>query len=88
MASNDDPGRPVNCHIRPTGSPTWRDTLRLRDWLRAHPDAVREYAELKHRLAARQWDSIDAYATAKSPFVTSALDRAQRWAARIGRRVG
>ncbi|PZS17962.1 MAG: dephospho-CoA kinase [Pseudonocardiales bacterium] len=88
MATNADPGRAVNCHIRPAESPAWRDAVLLRDWLRAHPDAVREYAELKHRLAARQWDSIDAYATAKSPFVASVLDRAQRWAARTGWRVG
>ncbi|PZS40291.1 MAG: dephospho-CoA kinase [Pseudonocardiales bacterium] len=88
MATNADPGRAVNCHIRPADSPTWRDAVLLRDWLRTHPDDVREYAELKHRLAARRWDSIDAYATAKSPFVASALDRAQRWAARTGWQVG
>ncbi len=84
MATNADPARAVNCHIRPADSPTWRETLLLRDWLRAHPDGVREYAELKHRLAAQPWDSIDAYATAKTPFVSSALDRAQQWAARTG----
>ncbi len=88
MATNADPGRAVNCHIRPADSPAWRDSILLRDWLRAHPDGVREYAELKHRLAAQQWNSIDGYATAKSPFVASALDRAQRWAARTGWLVG
>jgi dephospho-CoA kinase len=84
MATNADPARDVNCHIRPVDSPSWRETLLLRDWLRAHPAVVREYAELKHRLAAQQWDSIEAYATAKTPFVCSALDRAERWAARTG----
>ncbi len=83
-ATNADPGRAVNCHIRPADSPTWRETLLLRDWLRAHPDGAREYAELKHRLAAQQWDSIDAYATAKTPFISSALDGAERWALRTG----
>jgi dephospho-CoA kinase len=83
-ATNADPARTVNCHIRPADSPFWRETLLLRDWLRAHPDGVREYAELKYRLAAQQWDSIDAYATAKSPFMAGALGRAQRWAARTG----
>lgn len=83
-ATNADPARAVNCHIRPADSPFWRETLLLRDWLRAHPDGVREYAELKYRLAAQQWDSIDAYATAKSPFMAGALGRAQRWAARTG----
>jgi dephospho-CoA kinase len=81
MATNADPARPVNCHIRPADSPTWREALLLRDWLRAHPAGVREYAELKHRLVAQQWDSIDAYADAKTPFVSGALARAQQWAA-------
>jgi dephospho-CoA kinase len=84
MATNADPARDVNCHIRPAGSPTWWNAVLLRDWLRAHPTDAREYAELKHRLAAQQWDSIDAYATAKTPFISSALDRAQLWALRSG----
>jgi dephospho-CoA kinase len=84
MATNADPARAVNCHIRPVDSPSWRETLLLRDWLRVHPADVQEYAEFKHRLAAQRWDSIDAYATAKTPFVCSALDRAERWAARTG----
>jgi dephospho-CoA kinase len=83
-AANADPGRAVNCHIRPAGSPTWRGALLLRDWLRAHPADAREYAEVKHRLAARPWDSSDAYVDAKTPFVHAALDRAEQWAARTG----
>jgi dephospho-CoA kinase len=82
--TNADPARDVNCHIRPADSPTWREALLLRDWLRAHPAGVREYAELKHRLVAQQWDTIDAYAAAKTPFICNALDRAQRWATRTG----
>ena len=88
VVANADPGRAVNCHVRPQDSPFWRDTLLLRDWLRAHPDGAAEYAALKHRLAAWQWDSIDAYAAAKTPFLHGVLERAQRWAARSGRQVG
>jgi dephospho-CoA kinase len=88
MATNADPARAVNCHIRPADSPTWRETLLLRDWLRAHPAGVREYAELKHRLVAQRWDSMEAYATAKTPFLFSVLDQAQLWAARTGWWVG
>jgi dephospho-CoA kinase len=80
IAVNADPARAVNCHLRTVASPAWREALLLRDWLRAHPDGVREYAAVKHELAARQWASIDAYADAKTPFVHSALDRAERWA--------
>jgi dephospho-CoA kinase len=80
IAVNADPARAVNCHLRTVASSAWREALLLRDWLRAHPDGVREYAAVKHELAARQWASIDAYADAKTPFVHSALDRAERWA--------
>lgn len=88
IAVNADPARAVNCHIRPIDSPAWRETVLLRDWLRAHPSSARKYAEVKRRLAARPWDSIDAYADAKTPFVHAALDRAQQWAAGTGWRVG
>lgn len=84
LACNADPARPVNCHIRPAASPAWRESLLLRDWLRAHPEGVREYAAVKHELAERRWDSIDAYAEAKTPFIRSTLDRARRWAAETG----
>lgn len=87
MATNADPTRAVNCHVRPAASPTWREAVLLRDWLRAHPAGVAEYAGLKHRLAVEPWDSIEDYADAKSPFVFSALDRAERWALRTGWRV-
>ena len=84
IAFNADPGRAVNCHIRPLDSPVWRETLLLRDWLRAHPDGVREYAEVKQALAMQRLPSIDAYAAVKTPFISGALARAERWAAQSG----
>jgi dephospho-CoA kinase len=81
IATNADPGRAVNCHVRPLDSPVWRETLLLRDWLRAHPDGVREYAEVKQALATQRLPSIDAYAEAKTPFISGALARAECWAA-------
>lgn len=84
LACNADPARAVNCHIRPETSPTWRDALLLRDWLRATPAAVDEYAALKRRLAAQPHESIDHYAEAKTPWINSALERADRWAAETG----
>ncbi len=87
IAANADPGRPVNCHIRPVTSPTWRDALLLRDWLRAHPEGVAEYAALKRELAAQPHESVDEYATRKTPWVNAALARADEWADEVGRRV-
>jgi dephospho-CoA kinase len=85
LAVNADPARAVNCHVRVEASPAWREALLLRDWLRATPEAVREYSALKHRLAAAPHASIDEYAEAKTPWMRSALVRAGEWAAAAGR---
>lgn len=84
MACNADPARAVNLHVRPAGSPTWRDALLLRDWLRDHPAGVAEYAALKRRLSQRPHESIDEYAQAKTPWIHDALARADRWAMQSG----
>lgn len=84
LAGNADPDRPVNCHVRPRTSPAWRDGLLLRDWLRAHPEAVAEYATLKRELAARPHESVDAYAQMKTPWINAALGRADAWARNTG----
>jgi dephospho-CoA kinase len=73
MAMNADPGRAVNCHVRPEASPAWREALAFRDRLRAEPAVAAEYAQLKRRLAAEPHDSIDAYAQAKTPFLRRVL---------------
>jgi dephospho-CoA kinase len=83
-AGNADPVRTVNVHIRPVRSPTWRDALLLRDWLRATPAATADYAALKSRLAAGSYDSIDDYAARKTPWINSALTRGEAWAAHTG----
>lgn len=82
MACNTDPARAANVHVRPIGSPTWRDALLLRDWLRADPTGSAEYATLKLRLAGERHESIDEYAAAKTPWINGALARADEWAAR------
>ncbi|WP_053202991.1 dephospho-CoA kinase [Jiangella muralis] len=87
LICNADPGRAVNCHIRPVTSPSWRDGLLLRDWLRAHPDAVAEYAALKRDLAAQPHDTVDDYATRKTPWINAALASADAWAEEVGWRV-
>lgn len=84
LACNADPGRAVNCHIRPESSPTWRDALLLRDWLRATPSGVGEYAQLKRHLAAQPHETIDHYADTKTPWINAALTRADTWSREAG----
>jgi GrpB-like predicted nucleotidyltransferase (UPF0157 family) len=57
-------------------SPGYRDHLLFRDYLRAHPEAVREYADLKRRLADRHRHDGDAYQRAKSAFIDDVTRRA------------
>ncbi|MEW1819557.1 dephospho-CoA kinase [Arthrobacter sp. NPDC080031] len=69
---NSDPGRAANVHVRVLGSPGWRYALLFRDWLRANPDAVRMYTDMKQELAALHAGDHRtlAYAEAKEPWFT------------------
>jgi dephospho-CoA kinase len=82
FAQSADPGRPVNCHVRPADSPTWRDALLLRDYLRDVPGVAGDYARLKRELAAAPHESIDDYAEAKTPWMRFTLAAADAWAGR------
>ena len=84
MACNADPGRAANVHVRPVESPTWRDALLLRDWLRATPSGAEEYAALKRELVTLPHETIDDYADRKTPWIKGALARADAWVARTG----
>jgi GrpB-like predicted nucleotidyltransferase (UPF0157 family) len=69
-------------HVVEAGGDEERQTLAFRDYLRANPAAAREYETLKRALAATfggaDASAREAYATAKSEFVTriDALTRA------------
>ncbi|MEJ5944759.1 dephospho-CoA kinase [Pseudokineococcus basanitobsidens] len=76
FATNADPARAVNCHVRPAGRRT-EDVLLLRDLLRAHADERDAYAGLKARLAAQPHGSVDEYAHRKGPWIRAALERAR-----------
>lgn len=45
--------------------------ITLRNYLRAHPEKVEEYAQLKQELAARYTYDIDAYVEGKTQFIMS-----------------
>ena len=57
-------------------SPALRDHLLFRDYLRAHPETARAYAELKRELVLRNADDRMAYQAAKSGFVKAVTRRA------------
>jgi len=63
-------------YVCPEGSIGIVNQLAVRDYLRAHPDAGRQYAELKKRLAAQFPRDIDSYVFGKTDFVLDVLRRA------------
>ncbi len=61
--------RTHHLHLVPTGSPRYLEELAFRDFLRGQPDAARDYAVLKRRLAERFRTDREAYTDSKGEFV-------------------
>ena len=64
---------PQNLYVCAEDSPELRRHLAFRDYLRAHPDDARRYAELKRELAARYVTDIDRYVDGKAEFIEAIL---------------
>jgi GrpB-like predicted nucleotidyltransferase (UPF0157 family) len=73
-----DPGRRTHhLHVVPRDAPRYREELAFRDHLRANPGKARDYAELKHRLAARFEYDREGYTRAKADFIQRILREAE-----------
>jgi GrpB-like predicted nucleotidyltransferase (UPF0157 family) len=79
-------GEPHSHHVHmvEVTGPLWENHLLFRDYLRTHPEAVREYSKLKRGLAARFRNDRPAYAEGKAGFVDSVVAAARRQAAARG----
>lgn len=55
-----------NLYLCPPDSVALANHLAIRNYLRTHPEAAREYGELKKRLAERFPDDIDGYVDGKT----------------------
>lgn len=69
--------RTHHLHLVPAGSRRFVDELAFRDFLRAHPDRARDYAELKRGLAVAFRFDREAYTRGKSDFVSETLELAR-----------
>jgi GrpB-like predicted nucleotidyltransferase (UPF0157 family) len=65
--------RAYHLHLVEEGAPLWRDFLAFRDYLRAHAEAARGFADVKRALAARFPHDREAYMNAKSAYVHEIL---------------
>ncbi len=68
-------------HMMEPSHPNWEARLVFRDYLRAHGEAARAYAEIKRALAAASKDDIEAYRTGKDAFVEETTARVRAWRA-------
>ena len=76
--------RTHHVHLFNWSSDAWRDHLLFRDYLRAHPEVVREYETIKRELAAMHLFDKEQYTDAKGPFVRSIVRRAIDEGYRVG----
>jgi GrpB-like predicted nucleotidyltransferase (UPF0157 family) len=76
--------RTHHLHVCVAGSEDERRHLAVRDYLRAHPDEVDAYAELKRGLVARAPGDRLAYIAGKDSYVVALERRALAWAADAG----
>lgn len=71
-------------HLMEPFCPRWEALLVFRDYLRAHAEAARAYADIKRGLAASSKDNITAYRNGKTTFVEATTAKALAWRAEAG----
>ena len=63
-------------HMVEVGGEFWQRHLRFRDFLRANPGVATEYAALKKKLAALEWNDKNEYTDAKTAFIRNIENKA------------
>src|SRR3954452_4917200 len=71
------PANDVNLHVLAIGSTEIERYLLFRDRLRANSADRRHYEAVKRQLARRTWETVDAYATAKTQIVEEIIAAAR-----------
>ncbi|MZQ81234.1 GrpB family protein [Paenibacillus sp. 5J-6] len=64
-------------HVYNYGSEEWKNQLLFRDYLRTHPDVLKQYNDLKQILAEQYRNDRTAYTNAKNPFITDVIQIAK-----------
>jgi GrpB-like predicted nucleotidyltransferase (UPF0157 family) len=69
-------GRTHHIHIVEYNSSYWRARILFRDYMRQHPEAIKEYAHLKINLMQENNSDREAYTDAKYDFIANILKKA------------
>jgi len=73
-AFSNPPGLPAHhLYLCPSGSLGLINPLKLRDYLRVHPEAAAAYGALKKSLASKFPEDIDSYVSGKTDFILKIL---------------
>ncbi len=76
--SKDTDGlRTHQAHVMQAGHADIQDMLAFRDYLRAHPEAAEEYADLKTRLVRENTGGIGEYIEGKNGFIRDCVAKAK-----------
>ena len=65
-------------HLCEFGGKEWEEKLLFRDYLRQHPEAMKEYNSLKQTLAVRYQKDRPSYTKSKEPFISSIIQKAKK----------
>jgi GrpB-like predicted nucleotidyltransferase (UPF0157 family) len=69
-----------NVHVFATGNPLLDDNRMIRDYLREHPAAAREYERIKQRAVDQGHADLRSYSREKAAPVAAVRDAARAWA--------
>lgn len=79
LITRAEEGFAFNIHLFGTGNSLLNDNRMIRDYLRAHPDAVREYERIKQRAVEQGHTDLAAYSHAKGGHVAAIREAAYFW---------
>lgn len=78
FVKEEDNIRLVNLHVFQKVHPHAREMLQLRDWLRAHPDDVKEYSDLKFELVKKYPNDYAQYRKYKDEYMENLKEKIKR----------
>jgi GrpB-like predicted nucleotidyltransferase (UPF0157 family) len=80
--------RRTHIHVREEGSWSQQFALLFRDYMRCHPAACREYADIKRKLADQYRSNREKYVDAKESMIWTIMNKASKWSQDIGWKPG
>ena len=78
VAKGPDARRTHYLHVMRYNGAKWKSDQLFRDYLRSHPKAVKQYSELKKKLAGAHADDRQTYSDNKNTFIKSVIAKAKK----------